>query len=195
MLCISYLIYRLDVEKKESKLRKGKSKIDSNFLQVYKGVAIKEGLNFSAILGALLYKYNYWNYKAPDYLYQQYISNDDYFYITQFDMTEECLLSPKVYNPELDKMKELGLIDMIKERGKPVKIKVNFQSIQSFVKEADNFYISSQRENKEVRKKYKEYKHTIKNPSLPKVKLLVEKFNDDMTQAQIDDLLTDISNS
>ena len=50
-------------------------------------------------------------------------------------------------------------------------------------------YISSQRESKEVRKNYKEYKHTVKNPTLNKIKLLVEKFNEDITLAQIADIV------
>lgn len=157
-----------------------KGKVDSNFLQVYKGVAIKEGLNFSAVLGALIYKYNYWNYKAPDYLYQQYIANDDYFYITEIDMTEESLISPKAYNKELVRMEEIKLIDKIKERGKPIRIKVDIQAVYKFIKDADNFYISYQRKNKEVRKKYKKYKQSVKQPNLKKIKLLVEKFQNDM---------------
>lgn len=181
------------IEKREVNImrdvRVGREKLDQSFLKVYTGVAIEKGQNYSQLLGALMYKRNYWEFECKDYLYQLYIANDCFFYITHTDLTECSHLSARQFNPELDRLVEDGIIEMQERRkGKPLYIRFNYPKAKELIRESENLYVSNFRS-----RDFRETKESIKQATIQKIKDAIINFLKKKDEALVEDILDDVA--
>ena len=95
---------------------------NENFITVNRSIAALVGLEAAVVMGELASEYLYWESRGG--------LNDGYFFSTVENLTEKTFLSSYSQRQALEKLKELGLIDVIK-KGMPAKrfIKINEDAV------------------------------------------------------------------
>lgn len=136
------------------------------YLPVNTGVSIKYGPKFSILLSGLMYKRNYYITKK----YEDFISNDKFFYITQYDLLLLTALGFKEQNRILKQMVSMKLLTL-KYEGETNK---KNRYIYLYVNNIQNLIVESDKEYKEIRAN--RIQKRLERPNLPTLQSAIKDF-------------------